>query len=391
MENRRAKEMNKVKLGDIAKYSDTRVRLSYLTVENYIGTDNMLQNKQGKVNSDYLLKKGQTTQYTKNDILIANIRPYLKKIWYATNEGGSSADVLTIRLKDNNFLPKFVYYNLFQDSFFDYAMKVSKGSKMPRGDKNQILNFLISNFDLPTQSAIADVLSSLDDKIALNNRINKELEDLAKTIYEYWFVQNADEKWEKRRLEEIAIIVNGATPSTNDISNYGDEIIWITPKDISDQKSKFTYYGERNITEKGYQSCNTKLIPEYSILLSSRAPIGLLSMATTQLCTNQGIKSIIPNDSIMCWYLYYYILKHIKPIQQLGAGTTFMEVSKSNLCSFLVTCPTLEILEKWQFSTTPLFKNQLSIAKENLHLVQLRDWLLPMLMNGQVSVKESSI
>jgi type I restriction enzyme S subunit len=252
--------------------------------------------------------------------------------------------------------------------------------------QNDLYKIPIAIPDIETHNKIVVLYKIISNKIALNNQINDNLEAMAKTIYDYWFVQNADEKWEKKALEEIANIVNGATPSTNEISNYGGEIIWITPKDLSDQKCKFTYYGKRNITDKGYKSCNTTLIPKNSILLSSRAPIGLLSMTTRELCTNQGFKSIIPKDSEMCWYLYYYIEKNIKAIQQLGAGTTFMEVSKISLSSFSITCPPVEFLEKWQLLTKPIFNRQLSIAKENQQLTHLRDYLLPMLMNGQVSV-----
>jgi len=180
--------MNKVKLDDTATFTDTRVDAVTLTLKNYVGTDNILQNKEGKKDSSYVPTSGKTAAYKAGDILIANIRPYLKKIWFATNDGGSSADVTTLRVKAG-FDPKFVYYNLFQDEFFDYAMKGAKGSKMPRLDKKQILDFPIQAPDLSTQKSIARTLSLLDDKIALNRQINTKLEALARDLYNYWFVQ----------------------------------------------------------------------------------------------------------------------------------------------------------------------------------------------------------
>ncbi|NCU29751.1 restriction endonuclease subunit S [Candidatus Saccharibacteria bacterium] len=180
--------MNKVKLGDVVSFSDKRIDAARLTVENYIGTDNILQNKEGKKDSLYVPTSGKTATYNAGDILVANIRPYLKKIWFATNQGGSSADVTTIRVKQE-FDSKFVYYNLFQDEFFDFAMKGAKGSKMPRLDKNQILDFPIYAPNIATQKSIAQMLSLLDDKIALNYRINAKLEALARDLHNYWFVQ----------------------------------------------------------------------------------------------------------------------------------------------------------------------------------------------------------
>ena len=112
--------MNNVKLGDIIKYADGRIGFAELNVKNYVGTDNIRQNKTGKDDSQYVPITGQTAAYKKGDILIANIRPYLRKIWLADNDGGSSADVSTIRVSDPKFLKEFVYYSLFQDEFFDF-------------------------------------------------------------------------------------------------------------------------------------------------------------------------------------------------------------------------------------------------------------------------------
>jgi len=136
----------------------------------------------------------------------------------------------------------------------------------------------------------------------------------------------------KYKLKEISSIYNGSTPSTSDVSNYDGDIIWITPKDLSNQKSKYISKGERNITEKGYKSCSTTMLPKGTILLSSRAPIGLLAIAKIELCTNQGFKNIVPqNKFVDNNYLYYLLSLKIKEIEALGSGTTFKEVSKTSL------------------------------------------------------------
>ena len=183
---------------------------------------------------------------------------------------------------------------------------------------------------------------------------------MAKQLYDYWFVQfdfpNEECKpykssggamvynerlkkevpidWKVENLIDFAEIKNGATPSTTDEANYGGDIVWITPKDLSDQQSKFVYQGERNITKQGFDSCSTSMLPTNSVLMSSRAPIGLVSIAKHEVCTNQGFKSFIPKSISDSIYLYYYIKHHIKQIEQLGTGTTFKEVSRDDLCKF---------------------------------------------------------
>ena len=136
-------------------YVTEKVHTSELSVFNYVTTDNLLQNKQGLAKSDSLpAQNGNVTAFKKGDILIANIRPYLKKLWYAVQNGGCSADVLAIRAS-KHVDSKFLYYALFRDDFFTHVMNGSKGTKMPRGDKRQIMEFLIPDYQIDEQTKIA--------------------------------------------------------------------------------------------------------------------------------------------------------------------------------------------------------------------------------------------
>lgn len=149
------------------------------------------------------------------------------------------------------------------------------------------------------------------------------------------------------RFKEIAEVVNGATPSSSNPDFYDGDVVWFTPKDLSDQKSKYVERGERNITQEGYDSCSAKLIPAYNILMSSRAPIGLLAINVSPCCTNQGFKSFIVNKEICdVDYLYYYLIHHMPEIERLGSGTTFKEVSKATIENFTVILPSLEEQKK---------------------------------------------
>ena len=243
--------------------------------------------------------------------------------------------------------------------------------------------------------------------------INDNLEAMAKQLYDYWFVQfdfpNEEGKpykssggemvyndrlkrdipkdWFVENMIDFADIKNGATPSTADEANYGGDIIWITPKDLSDQKTKFIYYGERNITQTGFDSCSTSMLPIDSVLMSSRAPIGLVSIAKHEVCTNQGFKSFVPRNLDDSIYLFYYIKHHIKQVEQLGSGTTFKEVSREDLCKFpILIVSNLKVYSKWISLQKEIANKQFVLTKEIRTLTKQRDELLPLLMNGQATV-----
>lgn len=260
--------------------------------------------------------------------------------------------------KGNN--PKYLYYllkNLHLDRFFGNSCSV-----VPSLDR-KIVHSLIVNYhpNINEQTCIANFLSLFDQLIANYRTINHNLEAMAKQLYDYWFVQfdfpdengkpykssggkmvwNEKVKlfipstWFVKTIGEIAEVYNGATPSTQDLQNYGGDIAWITPKDLSDQKGKFIYKGARNISQKGYDSCSTHLLPVNSILMSSRAPIGLIAISKTELCTNQGFKNFVPKSSYVSSYLYYFLTTHIRQIEQLGSGTTFKEVSRDDILTHI--------------------------------------------------------
>lgn len=180
-------EWNEVKLGDIAEYANERIEISELNITNYTSTENMLPNKGGKTLASSLPPKGNVMKVSKGQTLISNIRPYFKKIWFADAEGGCSSDVLVFKLK-NEIYEKYFYYHLSQDSFFDYVMAGSKGTKMPRGDKQQIMMYSFKLPPLQEQKIIANILSTIDEKIETNNQINKKLEEMAQAIFKQWFV-----------------------------------------------------------------------------------------------------------------------------------------------------------------------------------------------------------
>lgn len=308
------------------------------------------------------------------------------------------------------FIYQYWQYLYNSGVFFNFEGKTS-------GIKNLQLDIALSAIEIEPypikkQISIANCLETFDEKITLNRALNHNLEALAKQLYDYWFVQfdfpdengkpykssggkmawneklkrDIPSSWAVKTIDDVVEVYNGATPSTADEENYGGDVVWITPKDLSNQQQKFIYQGERNISNKGYESCSTHLLPSNTVLMSSRAPIGLLAIAKTELSTNQGFKSFVPKNDNEATYLYYYIQAHIKQIEQLGTGTTFKEVSREDVLKFPILKPNDELLDTWEERISAINDKQLEIQKENENLTKQRDELLPLLMNNQVSL-----
>jgi type I restriction enzyme S subunit len=267
----------------------------------------------------------------------------------------------------------------------------------------------------PEQEMAANVLSAIEDKIELNNRISAELEAMAKTLYDYWFVQfdfpNANGKpyktsggkmvynptlkrdipegWEAGTLEDLGQIVGGSTPSTQSPENFTTEgTPWITPNDLSNnQGNKFISRGRQDVSAEGIKSASLKKYPAGTVLLSSRAPIGYMAISRNEVTTNQGFKSFIPNKGYSSEFIYYTVNNSLKAITQYASGSTFKEVSGGTLKTVKVVLPIMNISDAFKNKVQSIFRKQDFIERENAQLTQLRDWLLPMLMNGQVTVK----
>ena len=176
----------KKKLIDVAIYAKSRISTDKLDKENYIGVENLLQNKLGKTSSNYVPTEGSFIEYLPNDILIGNIRPYLRKIWLSDRKGGTNGDVLVIRLADENIIPRYLYHILANEHFFEYNVKYSKGAKMPRGDKTAILQY---EFDVPPLEEQQRIVSILDKFEILTNSITEGLPlaiEQSQKRYEYY-------------------------------------------------------------------------------------------------------------------------------------------------------------------------------------------------------------
>jgi type I restriction enzyme S subunit len=392
-----------VKLGDVCTYASAKVSVSEVSEDNYISTENMLPNKSGVTKSSGLPTVGSVTKYSAGNVLVSNIRPYFRKIWYADREGGCSNDVLVFEINDSETLDsKFLFYCLSNDAFFDYVMAGSKGTKMPRGDKGAIMKYPVPLPPLPEQKAIAATLSALDDMIELNNQINKTLEEMAQALFKSWFVDFEPFKegefeeselglipkgWRVGTLSSIGDIIGGGTPSKSKPEYYADSgIPWITPKDLSMNKNKYISRGQFDISELGLRESSAKLMPKGTVLFSSRAPIGYIAIAKNAVTTNQGFKSIVPFNNISSEYVYLLLKNNIGEIESRASGSTFKEISGGEMKKVPIILPPMDVINQFNEIATTLGKVQALLEDENNILSSIRDTLLPKLMSGEIRV-----
>lgn len=308
----------------------------------------------------------------------------------------------------------FVYYLFQTKSVREQIRFTSTGSKVKHTSPERIYAVKAALPEVEEQKRIAAVLSAIDTKIDCNSRISSELEAMVKMLYEYWFVQfdfpcangkpykssggkmvyNAilkreiPEGWTDGNLNDLGQIVGGSTPSTKNSDNFTVKgTPWITPNDLSDnQGNKFITRGAQDVSLEGIKDALLKKYPAGTVLLSSRAPIGYMAIARGELTTNQGFKSFVPNNGYSSAFIYYTVRNSLKEITQYASGSTFKEVSAAVLKTVRITRPERSVVANFTERVEPLFRRQDLLEQENQQLTRLRDWLLPMLMNGQVKL-----
>jgi type I restriction enzyme S subunit len=339
---------------------------------------------------------------------------------------GRKGTVGAVNFSEKNFTPTDTAYYLSlknhqTDSlkFWYYYLQVlglgrlNTHSSVPGLSREVAYLTPINPPDIKIQNKIESILWAIDEKIQLNQKTNIKIEQSIKTIFDYWFVQfdfpNADGKpykssggefsfnaalkmkipngWVNGTLDDLGTIVGGSTPPRDDERNFSPEgVPWITPKDLSIAKGiKFISRGEISLSEKGVQAGSLKKMPKGSILLSSRAPIGYTAISSSIVTTNQGFKSFIPDKGYATEFIFYTIQRMMPKIISNASGSTFKEISGSVLKEVTVCLPEKNIVDSFSKKLRPLLELQERIELENHKLNDLRGWLLPMLMNGQIT------
>ena len=311
------------------------------------------------------------------------------------------ANLYRVDIKDKSFNNRFLYWLLKTPSYVNHIRSCQSGTTVRMITKANIEDYIFYAPDKTTRDHISDFIWALDDKIEVNRKINENLEQQAQALFKSWFVdfepfKNGDfveselgmipKGWRVGTLDEIGDIVGGSTPSKSKPEYYTDKgIAWLTPKDLSISNNKFTTKGQIDITEEGYKSCSTKLMPKGAVLFSSRAPIGYITIAKNDICTNQGFKSVVPRLAGTA-FIYYFLKISTKDIENKATGSTFKEASGALMKSLQLIIAPERILHDFENIMKPLFTQQEVLEDESRRLAELRDTLLPKLMSGELNV-----
>ncbi|EPX9366310.1 restriction endonuclease subunit S [Aeromonas veronii] len=370
--------------------------------DNFVPQWNDLEeiNPCGIVKSDDYLKEGDIIFVRSN-----GNKELVGRSLYINRETPSlySGFCIRARLTSKEVEPLFLAY-FSKTRFFKSSISSAAGTNINNLNQGILSEVRIPKYPKHIQNAIIGVLSVLDEKIALNNRINAELEAMAKTLYDYWFVQfdfpdangkpyktsggkmvynptlkrEIPEGWRDKMLSQIANITMGQSPEGTSYNEDGAGTIFYQGS---------TDFGWLFPTTRQYTTAPSRMAKKGDILLSVRAPVGDMNIANTDCCIGRGLAAL--NSKTGFDGFLFYVMKYFKKIfdRRNSEGTTFGSITKDDLYSLTLACPTPDLLQKYDEVVTNYNKMIFERSLENRELIRLRDWLLPMLMNGQVTVK----
>ena len=374
-------------LSSLCSYAKGKVSVDTLSKRNYVSTENMMPNKGGIVDAGALPSAQYTQQYIKDDILVSNIRPYFKKIWMADDDGGCSNDVLVFRA-DRGCDSTFLYYILANDAFFNYASATSKGTKMPRGDKTAIMQYKVPCFNYETQLRIGKLLRSIDDRIAVNKKINDNLEQQAQAIYHERFEtvspNDLPSDWRIVTLGEVATISN---KSINPLKE--PEILLEHYSIPAFDEARFPVF-ELSTSIKS----NKFIIDASCFMISKLNPTTKrvwkpYCLTGNAVCSTEFIVYKAKDQSITD-FLYSVIdsgsFSDFMCSHVTGSTGSRQRTTPSDTLSYELILPSEDELAEFQSLVSPMYAQMRINAIENDKLKRLRDSLLPKLMSGEIDV-----
>lgn len=328
------------------------------------GTGRLLNKKRGT------LTTSNKAKFCKGDVLYGKLRPYLNKVLIADEDGVCTTEIVPISVVTAKLplLAEYLQSYLMSPFFLDYANKISYGVKMPRLGTKDAKAALIPVPPVEEQARIVAKLEEAFSEIDRAEKAYEELQTLAgvlrgqilqEAIQGKLVPQLAEEgvveqigaaleevpfeipeSWKWVQLKSIGQIIGGGTPKTSVADYWNGDISWITPADLGKNTSKWILKGAKSITQKGLDESSAKLMPEGSIIYSSRAPIGHIAIAAHELCTNQGCKSFVPDAQfITTEWAYYMLIARTRDIQSRASGTTFKEISGKGVGETWVSLP----------------------------------------------------
>lgn len=376
------------KLSDICELVNQKIKINVAINNNlcnkYISTENMLPNKQGISVASNIPSSGSVTLYRKDDTLVSNIRPYFKKIWLAEDDSCCSNDVLVFRAK-NNYSSDYIYYTLANDTFFNYAMKTSKGTKMPRGDKKSIMNYDITLLDTNTQVKTTAILKRIDTKIDLNNKINNNLEQQAKAIFlnEFLTLETLPDGWKQASLIDIADYLNGLAMQKYRPTADETGIPVLKIKEL-----------RQGCCDDNSELCSPSIKSEYIIhdgdVIFSWSGSLLVDFWCGGICgLNQHLFKVTSNKYNK-WFYYAWTKHHLDRFIAVAAdkATTMGHIKRDELSKAEVLIPNEADYKRIETLLQPIYDLIIANRIENKKLAETRDTLLPKLMTGEIDISE---
>ena len=405
-----------MKLNDIAEYVTDKISSSSISLDRYVTTDSLLQNRRGRETAQNLPPMPcALTHYRQGDVLVANIRPYLKKVWYADSEGGCSSDVLAFRAKKGH-CSSFLYTVLMQDAFFDYAMSGAKGSKMPRGDKDQIMRYELPTLTPMEEENIGNMMVGIMSKINVNRQINDNLEAMAKQLYDYWFVQfdfpNEEGKpykssggamvwneklkreipqgWSVLSVNDIAASVRGVSYTKEDMVDSNNGVLVLRGNNIQD--NHLIYDSNVAYIPSSFVSEDQRIRPlDIIMTMSSGSKEHIGKSAMFQFASEDTFGAFLTKFTAKehCAYLLFNLFnsQYFKAkIKSIACGTGINNLTNQTFDEIYIVTPEDELLLEFDKRQSQIFAEIGLIEKSNVELTKQRDELLPLLMNSQATV-----
>lgn len=280
--------------------------------------------------------------------------------------------------------------------FFALQPKLDLLRRMSTGAATKFLTLtILKEFDfelppLPVQRAIAGVLAAYDELIENNTRRIKLLEQMAQALYREWFVRPCQagklpKGWEEKQVGDVIETLGGGTPSTKTPEFWeGGDVIWFTPSDLTAAGTIFIADSGKMITRTGLDGSSAKLFPAYSVMMTSRATIGVVAINTKEACTNQGFITCIPNDRVSAYHLFFWIEENEDKIISIASGATYKEISRSEFRELPIAVPPVEVAKRFAQMVQPVGKLIENLQAKNANLRRTRDLLLPKLISGEV-------
>lgn len=345
------------------------------------------------------------------DVVLAMDRPWveagLKLAWVKHSDPEALLVQRVSRLRGVNGLDTtFMRYVLCSQSFTNYIRPIVTGINVPHISPGQIRDFKFILPPLAAQRRIAFILSAYDDLIENNTRRIAILEEMARRIYEEWFVRFRfpgheqvkrveselgliPEGWKVQTVEQTFQILGGGTPSKAESTYWeGGTINWYSPTDLTRAGTSFMEQSADRITALGLAKSSAKLFPPMSVMLTSRATIGVVAVNTNEACTNQGFITCLPNSDYPLWLLYHWLKANVETFIGLGTGATFKEITKGTFKGIRLLVPPQDLVGAFSSTAEQLMLLSLNLQRKNRNLRATRDLLLPKLISGEFDVSK---